>query len=309
MKNLFLDERTARDIDQRVSRLHRDLDYRGGKIELVEVRALLKLDLAYYTASESGLLGEVVHKLRVGAKQVIKRPGLLLEAVRKFDLKALFVPDRKQILIDAALPDLKKRWSEGHEVLHSVIPWHADYMLGDNHVTLAPSCHERIEAEANYGTGKLFFPAAEFTGLHRAQPLNLGRIKAIAGHFGNTITSTLWRCVESDDRPSIGIIGEHPHHPRDGKPAVEHLIQSPSFAQRFGRFTESDAASLVRGYCGYRRAGPLGAAEVIVCDDNDDEHLFFAETFCNHYNTLTLAQYVSPKETRVFFPKAIVARA
>jgi hypothetical protein len=105
-KNLLLDERTARDIEGRVNRIHRDLDYRGGKIELQEVRSLLKLDLAYYAADDTGILLEVVHKLKVGAKQIIARPTLLLDAIRKFDLKALFVPDRKQILIDSALPAL-----------------------------------------------------------------------------------------------------------------------------------------------------------------------------------------------------------
>lgn len=299
MKNLFLDGRTARDIEERVHRILRDLDYRGGKVELPEVRSLLKLDLAYYSADDVGLLGEVVHKLKVGAKQVIKRPLLLLEAVRKLDLKALFVPDRKQILIDAALPDLKKRWSEGHEIVHSLLPWHADYMLGDTKATLTPSCHDQIEAEANYGAGRLFFPIQQFTGVCRAQALDLQSIRKIAAHFGNTITSTLWRCVETDDRPCFGVVGAHPRRPGQGEAAVEHLIQSPSFAREFANFTEQDAMSLIRSYCGYQRAGPLGEGEVIVRDDNGAEHVFLAETFCNSYHTLTLAQYIRPKPVRI----------
>lgn len=307
MKNLLLDERTTRDIDDRVNRIHRDLGYRGGKVQLSDVRSLLKLDLGYYAADDVGVLGEVVHRLKVGAKQVLKRPGLLLEAVRKFDLKALLVPDRKQILIDAALPDLKKRWSEGHEVLHSVIPWHADYMLGDTKATLAPSCHDQIEAEANYGTGRLLFPAREFSGLYRAQPVDLQRIRDIASHFGNTITSTLWRCVESDGRPSFGVIGAHPHRLRDGEVEVEYLIQSPSFAQRFAGFSAHTATALIRSYCGHQRAGPLGEAEAVVCDDAGQEHVFFAETFCNRYQTLTLARYLRLRQLSVQVPARAVA--
>jgi hypothetical protein len=305
MRSLLLDGRTARDIDDRVSRIHRDLDYRGGKIELIDVRTLLSLDLAYFAADDVGLLGEVVHKLKVGAKQVIKRPALLLEAVRKFDLKALFIPDRKQILIDASLPDLKKRWSEGHEVLHSVLPWHAEYMFGDTKATLTPSCHEQIEAEANYGTGRLFFPVQEFMGLYRAQMLDMQRIRDLAKHFGNTITSTLWRCVESDDRPCFGVIGAHPRRPHEGDPEVEHFVQSPSFTQRFAAFSEHDAISTIRSYCGFQSAGPLGKAEVIVRDDNGVAHVFLAETFCNRYHTLTLAQYVRPKALLITMPALI----
>jgi hypothetical protein len=302
MKNLLLDGRTARDIEDRVARIHRDLDYRGGKIELSEVRALMKLDLAYYAADDAGVLDGVVHKLKIGAKQVIKRPILLLEAVRKLELKALFVPDRKQILIDASLPDPKKRWSEGHEILHSVIPWHAEYMLGDTKATLTPGCHERIEAEANYGTGRLFFPKNEFESIFRSSSINMQSVRQIAQHFGNTITSTLWRCVESDDQPAFAVIGAHPNRPHPGVLDVDHIIQSPSFAQRFSRFSQEEATRLIRTYCGHQRAGPLGAGEISVRDDDGGAHVFAAETFCNGYNTLTLARYRGPKTAKAVVP-------
>ncbi|QNP41724.1 ImmA/IrrE family metallo-endopeptidase [Lysobacter solisilvae (ex Woo and Kim 2020)] len=303
MKNLLLDGRTARDIEDRVARIHRDLDYRGGKVELSDVRALMSLDLAYYAADDAGLLSEVVHKLTIGAKQVIKRPLLLIEAVRKLELKALFVPDRKQILIDASLPDPKKRWSEGHEILHSVLPWHSAYMLGDTKITLTPGCHDRIEAEANFGTGRLFFPKAEFEPVLRSAPMSMQRVRQIASHFGNTITSTLWRCVEFDDQPSFAVIGAHPNRPQPGTPDVEHIVQSPAFAQRFSKFSPQDATGLIKSYCGYQRTGPLGMAEVMVLDDDGQAHAFVAETFCNGYNTLTLAQYRGPKSPQITKPE------
>lgn len=299
MKNLFLDDRTARDIDDRIARVHRDLDHPGGKLELADVRALLRLDLAYYRADDPGLLQEVVHRLRLGAKQVIGRPSLLIEAVRKFDLRALFVPDRRQILIDEGLHDLKKRWSEGHEIVHSLVPWHAEYMLGDNKVTLAPSCHDQIEAEANFGAGRLFFPPAELLTLIRASTLDFQRIKAISRHFGNTITSTLWRCVEADPNPSFAVIGDHPHRPEADKPEIEHLVRSPSFARRFGRFEEGQIMALLRTYCGRQRGGSLGAGEIILQDDNGDDHVFFAESFCNKHSTLTFAQYSRSRQVQV----------
>jgi hypothetical protein len=299
MKNIFLDDRTARDIADRIARVHRDLDHRGGKVELTDVRTLLRLDLAFYKADDPGLLQEVVHRLRLGAKQVIERPSRLVEAVRKFDLRALFVPDRRQILIDDSLPNLKKRWSEGHEIVHSLVPWHAEYMLGDNKVTLAPSCHDQIEAEANFGTGRLFFPPTELLTLIQASPLDFRRIQAISAHFGNTITSTLWRCAEADLNPSFAVIGDHPHRRDASKPEIEHLVRSPNFARRFGRFEESQVMPLLRGYCGYQGGGPLGSGEIVLGDDNGDEHVFIAETFCNKHNTLTFAQYSRPRTIQI----------
>lgn len=300
MKNIHLDERTARDIDDRIARVHRDLDYSDGKVNLAEVRDILSLDLQYYSANDADMLDEVVHKLKVGVKQVIKRPALLIEAIQKLELRALFLPDRKRILIDSDLPDLKKRWSEGHEISHSLIPWHGDYMLGDNQATLSPSCHEQIEAEANYGGGCLLFPTKTFDQLRRSTPLNISQVRAIATHFGNTITSTLWRCVERHELPCFGVIGEHPRYPREGRLDVEHLIRSERFEREFSTFTEADATELLRSYCGYKRGGPLGSAEIIVPDVTGALHVFHSETFCVKHYTLSLAQYVRPKETVVF---------
>lgn len=115
MKNAFLDERTTKDIDRHVDRIHRDLDYAGGKVELPEVRELLRLDLQYYRADDPDLVAQVVHKLKIGGKQVLKRPKLLLEAVQKFDLNALFIPDRKRILIAVEVPDLRNYVSNAHD--------------------------------------------------------------------------------------------------------------------------------------------------------------------------------------------------
>jgi len=289
MKNLFVDASTARDIDRRVAKILRDLDYSSGKVELKEVRELLKLDLHYYKSTDDGLLKVIVHKLRVGAKQVIKRPLLLLEAIKKFDLKALFIPDRKRILIASDLPDLKKRWSEGHEILHSVCPWHGEYMLGDDKTTLSPMCHEIIESEANYGTGKLLFPAHNFLEISKGKPMSFEHIRSISGHFGNTLTSTLWRYVENSDALSLGLIGEHPRHARAGEPSISYFIRSPKFAAEFESTTEEQLYKCLQSYCRYNKGGPLGQAVIVLTDDNSVKHEFKFESFSTTYHTLTLA--------------------
>ena len=46
-----------------------------------------------------------------------------------------------RILIDETVPKPKHRWIEGHEVGHSVIPWHREFLFGDNEFTLDPVCH------------------------------------------------------------------------------------------------------------------------------------------------------------------------
>lgn len=157
IRNRFLDERTARDIDAQVTKILRGLGNPTGPIELADVRALLHLDRQYYSSTNDGLLRELISKAKVAGKQVITRPALILDIVRKFDLKAFWVPDRKRIMIDEAQPELKWRWNETHEIIHSVVPWHEGVMMGDTEYSLTPDCHEQVEAEANYGAGRLLF--------------------------------------------------------------------------------------------------------------------------------------------------------
>jgi hypothetical protein len=87
------------------------------------VFALLKLDRQYYSTQDDGALREFFSKAVIAGKQIAKRPMLLLDAVKKWDLKALYVPDRKRILIDSSQHKLKWRWNEAHEVIHGVTEW------------------------------------------------------------------------------------------------------------------------------------------------------------------------------------------
>jgi len=299
VKNRHLDKRTANDIDQRIDRVHRDLGYSDGVIELPQVRELLKLDLHYYQIDDPRLLDEVVHKLKLGAKQVIKRPGLLLDAVRKFDLSAIFIPDSKRILIDGSVPKLKKRWCESHEVAHSLIPWHNEYMLGDDKSTLSQACHETIEAEANYGSGRLLFPHHAFTEARYSSEISLTQVRDIAKHFGNTITSTLWRCVEHCDHAVFATVGEHPNHPCEGKQNIEYFVRSKTFDQQFSNVSEDDIWGWKQSYCKFNKSGPLGNSEILVTDVNGEFQVFLLESFSNSHSVLTLGRLLRPKSIQV----------
>ena len=93
------------------------------------------------------------NRIRIAGIQVYRRPTLLLDAIRKASLQALYLPDRKRILLDGRLPEKKHRWHEAHEIGHSLIPWHEEVMLGDNSY-LSQDCHEQVEAEANFAAAR-----------------------------------------------------------------------------------------------------------------------------------------------------------
>jgi hypothetical protein len=305
IKNRFLETRTARDIDIQVSKILRGLGKPTGPIELAQVRDLLKLDRQFYSSTNDGFLREVVSKAKIAGKQILFRPTLLLEVVRKFDLKAFWVPDRKRIMIDETQPQPKWRWNETHEIIHSVVPWHAGAMMGDNEYCLTPACHEQTESEANYGAGRLLFLQGLFDEFVRSSKPSFDLVQNAKKQFGNTLTTSFWRFVETLDCPALGVVGKHPHHDRsviDIREPFRYFIRSRQFMERFSSITEVDAFEMIRSYCSWKKRGPLGQEEMVLTDDNGEEHLFLFETFSNTYDVLTLVTYLRSHEVAVAVP-------
>lgn len=299
MQNVFLDERTRRDIDKRVAKVLKDLGRPEPPLRLGVVRELLELDRAYYSSSDDGMLRETVHRLKVAGKQVIRRPLLLLDVVRKVDLKALWVPDRKRILIDSELPSPKQRWGEAHEIGHSILPWHEAVMHGDKQRTLSFTCHEQIEAEANFAAGRLLFLQEAFDERVRSEPLTFDQVKKLGREFGNTMTSTLWRTVESVEEPLFGMVSEHPRRAScEAEKAVRYFLRSKGFAAQFSGVTAVEVFESLQGFC-YGNRGPIGSDEVLFRDANGQRHVFFVETFFNHHQALTLGVHRSKHRVAV----------
>ena len=297
MRNRFLDGRTARDIDTQVAKILRGLSNPTPPLELADVFELLKLDRQYYSSQDDGALREFISRAVIAGKQIAMRPMLLVDVIRKWDLKALFVPDRKRVLIDSSQHRLKWRWSEAHEVIHSVTDWHQTLLHGDNAVSLSLDCHADLEAEANYGAGRLLFFQGEFDEFARSAWPTFALVTSAHKRFANTLTSCLWRLVESLETPALGIVSQHPHYTNgafDPDEPCRYFIRSRSFEERFSGLSEHDCFSIVRSYCSWKKRGPLGKEEIILRDDGGDEHVFLFEAFHNSHELLTLMTYVKP---------------
>lgn len=289
-----------RDINKRVSKILNDLGHPEPPLRLEVIRELLKLDLAYYSSSDQRFLTETIHRLTVAGKQVLQRPSLLLDAVKKWDLKALWIPDRKRILIDKELPSKKQRWGEAHEISHSLLPWHECAMHGDRKQTLNPTSEVQIEAEANFAACRLLFLQDYFTEQTRGSPLTIKQVKSLSGVFGNTITSTLWRAVEVSEAPVFGLVSQHPMKPVGDEP-IRYFIRSPEFLRRFDGVKETRVFRSLQTFCRGSR-GPLGSGEIVLHDSNGDAHLFLVECFYNSYEALSLGIHLRRKSVSVLFP-------
>lgn len=303
MHNHLLRERTARDIDGAVERVLRDLGDPEPPLRLVDVRELLKLDRAFYTTADTSLVRETVHYIKVAGVQVFKQPSRLIDAIKKCDLKALWLPDRRRILIDAALPDIKKRWGEAHEIGHSIIDWHEHVTHGDKLHTLSLSCELQTEAEANFAAGRMLFLRDRFSDELLSTPVTFKRVQELAGLFGNTMASTLWRAVEAMDIPAVGIVCIHPQdEPEEGKSAVRYFIRSRKFAAQFGNISDRTIFAALGTFC-FRRRGPIGQKELVLPDVDGNEHVFYFDCFHNSHDTLALGLHRAAHPVMVSLPR------
>ena len=77
MKNPPIDPFAAQDIQDQVDKVLRGLGNPEPPLYLCDVRELLKLDLQFYSTTNTGPLREYLSKLKVGAKQIVQRPTLI----------------------------------------------------------------------------------------------------------------------------------------------------------------------------------------------------------------------------------------
>src|SRR5690348_16868092 len=109
MKNLYVGEKESEDLRIQVEKVIKGLGNPEPPLDLRDVRELLKLDVRFYSTTDSGALQETISRLRIAGKQIIARPSLLIDVVKKAKLSALWIPDHKRILIDSSTPQLKHR--------------------------------------------------------------------------------------------------------------------------------------------------------------------------------------------------------
>jgi len=279
-----MDQRTQQDIDRIVDKILSEMMVREPPLNLDDVFAHLTTDHGYYDLADPGLLREVWHRIKIG-------PSQLVHLLEKVDLKGLWLPDRNRVLVDVAIPNLKKRWTNAHEIGHKIIPTHAAFFLGDTPETLDPEYHCMLEKEANYAASSLLFLGAAFTEDARALPVCLDSVRTLSRRYGNTCASTLRRYVHrGPDLPLVAMISKSSWDSSDqsAEQRCTHLMLSPPFKKQFGSVNGGAVVAFVDGYVVRRRGGPVGGGEVRMPDQNGTLHAFRSETFYNQYDLLTL---------------------
>jgi hypothetical protein len=290
--NIILSDQTASSVDARVDKILKDLGNPKPPLSLEQVRQLLKLDLRYYSTADTSWLKEKIHQLKVAGKQVLSAPSTILAVTKSLGLKGVLLVDRRRILLDTDVAEPKLRWNEAHEITHDILPWHEGIAHGDPEATLSPSCHEQIEAEANYGAGRLLFCGTTFREMVRSSTISFKLVKELHAKFGNTMTTTLWRVVEATQHCAFGFVSVHPARVTgDPDKDIRYFIRSPRFISVHSTTSPTALFTIVCSQC-YGTRGPIGNGIVHVADDRGTKKAFTFETFWNSHDALTIGHYV-----------------
>ncbi len=187
MQEPKIDPFAVKDIHERIDRLLRDLGQPEPPLRLEDVRRLQKLDLTYYSKSDLSLLDEMAHKARLAGSDIATSARSMVEVVKQHGLRGLLVrkgTDKTIFIDDDAVVELKRRFVIAHEITHDILDWHRALLLGDNETTLSPTCHQTMEAEANYGGRRLLFMGSRFQEEARALDLDWKAIEKLKKRYG-----------------------------------------------------------------------------------------------------------------------------
>lgn len=299
MEQAIIGENEKRQINAQIQRVLRDLGNPEPPLRLEDVRQLLSLDLQYYRSTDPGLITELTHRFHLLAKKSIPNLGHhLLSALAKSKLCAFWVPDASRILIDEAEPEPKHRWIETHEIAHSLTPWHKGFLLGDSKQSLDPACHSTLEAEANYGAGRLLFLQDQFGQDARDLPLDFASVKTLSKRYANSLISTCWRIVEerNSEQAAFGLISVHPHYDHigshDGTDPWRYFIRSTQFRLQFPHIKAADIFGLVSRHANHHRTGPIVNAEDVLVDITGKAFEFILQSFATQHACMTMGYLV-----------------
>jgi hypothetical protein len=166
------------------------------------------------------------------------------EGLRARLLGALWFEERA-LFIDESQSPPRRRFTEAHEIVHALCPWHAGALRLDTADELFGRITRGIEAEANYGASRLIFQGAAFAAQAADAEPSLRTAFALAGAFGASRHAAAHEYTETHERPlALLVAGRWPT--REGRLPVWRSVESPSFTARYGpvRPAELDARRL-----------------------------------------------------------------
>jgi hypothetical protein len=142
--------------------------------------------------------------------------------------------ERREVFVDLSQPGPRRRFTDAHETMHALCPWHEAVLREDTDAELFRDTALAIEAEANHGAGLLIFQGRRFAERIADAPRDLATVLALAEAHGASLQATLHQFAEHHPAAvALLAIGRFPQ--RDGRLPLWRTVASPAFRRRFGR--------------------------------------------------------------------------
>ena len=143
-----------------------------------------------------------------------------------FEERILYVDERQSAV--------RRRFTEAHELIHALCPWHEAVLREDTEGELFRPAREAVEAEANAGAGLLIFQGSAFGRRAAAAACAIESAMALAAEHGASVHATLHHYAQTHPAAvAMLTVGRFPR--RDGSLPVWRSVESPAFRRRHGR--------------------------------------------------------------------------
>lgn len=236
------------------------------------------------------------------AKMRTKAGASLKRALSK--IRGLFHASAGLIFLDQTLHAVKKRFVRLHEAGHGFLPWQRTMyaVVEDCDKSLDPEAAELFDREANVFASEVLFQLDTFREMALAQPFSIWVPIRLSKKFNASIYSSIRNYVSKSDRCCAVIVTEMPEiSPDDGfRATLRRAVQSPTFTERFGRYSWADSYTPDDEIGAMIPVGPRrssGIREIILIDRNGDPHECVAEAFTQTYQVFILIHVVKSLTT------------
>jgi hypothetical protein len=196
--------------------------------------------IAERTLQRAGVLGtlptplDALHPI-AGIHALERMPALppTLRTSQRTLLGALWFEERTIFLDDTQSP-ARRRFTEAHELMHALCPWHEAVLREDTQDELFRATRDQIEAEANLGAAMLLFQGRHFAQRVAGERPSIATPVALAKEYGASAHAALHHYVLTHAKAlALLIVGRFPR--RDGSLPVWQSIESRRYRARFDR--------------------------------------------------------------------------
>ena len=167
----------------------------------------------------------------------IRTPGRRLLGALWFDERTIFLEEEQS--------EARRRFTEAHELMHALCPWHEAALREDTSDELFRAAVDQIEAEANLGAGMLLFQGRHFAGRAASERPSISAALTLAREYGASAHAALHHYVLTHAAAlALLVVGRFPR--RDGSLPVWRSVESLRYRKRYAPATAAIPGGLLQ---------------------------------------------------------------